>query len=308
MTKIILSDKKLLLMLSFLLVINPYSCAEDSYQFLCDIRVSPESLVIYEPLRIDIKVQYMGDIPIRALLPTGAHSLIILELVNKSQQYHQKLNIYQLYTNAPTHITPFPTQVIPARASSLFSIECFYDWYRNEFLFHSPGVYEVIVQCLIPVEEGGDVRIKEAKAKSVITVRDYQGDDLNLWKLSSIHTILSGQTIQDRQLRNLSTLITQYPKSPYRPYALAILGGIFGGVPKEITTQQQITYLEQVVSEYPNFPWMDYVAAMLCKTYSDMGQVHKAKAMADFILRNPWTPYALKGIIKRLMEKLINQK
>ncbi len=308
MTKIIVNDKKLLLMLGFLLVIDFYSYAEDSHQFLCDIRVSPESLVVYEPLRIDIKVQYVGDIPIKALLPTGTHSLIILELKNKNQQYHQELNIYQLYTNAPIHITPFPTQVIPARASSLFSIGCFYDWHRNEFLLHSPGVYEVVVRCLIPVEEDGDVRMKEAKAKSVITVRDYQGDDLNLWKLSSIHTILSGQTIQDRQLRNLSDLVTQYPKSPYRPYALAILGRIFGEVSKEITIQQQITYLEQIMAEYPNFPYMDYVAARLCRIYSDTGQVHKAKEMADFILKNPWTPYALKGIVERLMEKLTNQK
>lgn len=300
--------RKLSLMLSFLLVINLYNYAEDGYQFLCDIRVSPDLLVVYEPLRIDIKVQYMGDTPVRALLPTGAHSLVTLELTNKSQQHRWKLNVYQLYTNALAHETPFPTQAIPARASSLFSIVCIYDWHRDEFLLQNPGIYEVVVRCFILVEEDEGVRMKEAKAKSVITVRSYQGDDLNLWKLSSVHTVLSGQTIQDKQLRNLFALITQHPKSPYRPYALAILGGIFGGVPKEITIQQKITYLEQVIAEYPNFPWMDFVAAKLCEMYSNIGQVHKAKAMANFILRNPWTPYILKGVIERLIGKLTNQK
>ncbi|MCS7187962.1 MAG: hypothetical protein RMK89_13560, partial [Armatimonadota bacterium] len=140
--------------------------------------------------------------------------------------------------------------------------------------------------------------------------RNYQGNDLDLWKHISIQAILLRQDLNDEQLRKLITLITQYPRSPYRPYALATLGGAFGKISQKITLQQQIVYLEQVISEYVQFPYIDYVVTNLCKLYSDTKQFHKFEMISNlihFTLENPWTPYRLKMILNNFWKKLNNK-
>lgn len=288
----------------------PGRCITNDNRFLCDIRVLPISPVIYEPLRIDIKVQYEGNTPIKAILPTGSSSLVSIELINRDQKQQRKLYAYQLYTDTSAHEVPFPTRVISPGASVIFSLDCIYDWHKNEFLLNSPGVYEVVIRCFIPIEEYGEVKIKEVNAKMNIIVRNYQGNDLDLWKHISIQAILLRQDLNDEQLRKLITLITQYPRSPYRPYALATLGGAFGKISQKITLQQQIVYLEQVISEYVQFPYIDYVVTNLCKLYSDTKQFHKFEMISNlihFTLENPWTPYRLKMILNNFWKKLNNK-
>lgn len=303
-----IGTKNLLLMIGFLvqliITILAFIYAIDNNRFLCDMRVLPPTSVVYEPLRINIQIKYIGTKPIKAIIPTGSHSLITIELINKSQNKQYKLKSYQLYTDAPVHEVPLPTRFINPGALVVFSLDCVYNWHKNEFLLSDPGVYEVILRCFIPIEEFGEVKMIEANTKTVITVKNYQGEDLDLWRRIPIYTIFTGKTLNDEQMKELTSLITRYPKSPYRPYALAILGGTFGRVSEEITIQQRITYLEQLIKEYPEFSYIDYSMTALCRMYANTGQSHKAKIIAELLIKDPWVPYTLKTIIRRLIETI----
>ncbi len=278
-------------------------------EFTCNIRLSPKVLVSCEPLRIDIKIQYKGSTPKRALIPLGAHELVSLEIerinveMKQSQKETLKINAYQLYTKAFAHETPFPARTVLPGASVLFSLQCFYDWHTDKFLFDNLGVYQITVRCFIPIEENKKVIIQEVSDKAIVVVNNYQAEDKDLWKSPSIAFALAGQALSNDELQKLLKLTLQYPQSPYRPYVLAILGGIFGKIPEGVTVQQRIVYLEELVEKYPQFSWIDYAAAHLCKLYLETGQTTKAKEISKIILNDLWAPYTLKHNIEQLIKE-----
>ncbi len=62
---------------------NAFAQVEGQPEFSCQIRVSPEAIVSCEPLRLDVKVEYQGTTPRKALLPSSAISLVALQIEQK---------------------------------------------------------------------------------------------------------------------------------------------------------------------------------------------------------------------------------
>ncbi|MDQ3847536.1 MAG: hypothetical protein M3261_01105, partial [Thermoproteota archaeon] len=207
--------------------------------------------------------------------------------------------------DAPAHEMPFPSMTVPAHASTLFALMVLYDWHAKRFLFSEAGTYQLTLTCSIPVEEAnGKVAVRLAGAQATVMVQDYLGKDKDLWQQSSV-TTLPGQDLPGEALQNLTELVEQFPRSPYRPYAMAIIGGAFIISPKGITAQQQITVLEELIKQYPQFAWKDIVAARLYELLMNAGEVGRAKEMIKIALDDPWFPPTLKNQLKQFQPPVL---
>ena len=161
---------------------------------------------------------------------------------------------YALYTDAFVDEVPFPYMTIPANASVLFPITVIYDLHGERFLLEEAGQYQLQIRCFIATEDATGAIVEQvAEAKETLTVTKHQGKDKDLWKrivvAGGLRLPLSATTLKD-----LNTLVYQFPLSPYRPYALAILGGVFEPVGEEqIARTQRISYLQELLNKHPQF-------------------------------------------------------
>jgi len=71
--------------------------APEQPEFTCQIRVSPQSIAVYEPLRLDVKVQYHGAMPRKAYMPRGSGSALGLkvDLLAPEPVTVANINVYQ---------------------------------------------------------------------------------------------------------------------------------------------------------------------------------------------------------------------
>jgi len=271
----------------------------DRPDFTCKIRVSPKTIVVYEPLRIDVKVNYQGTVPRKSLLPSGALSLVGLKIERETVPKETiQITTTQLVTDSFAHESPYPGITIPAHASSLFPLTVLYNWREKRFFFEKPGTYKLTILCDVPVEiEKGDIAIQTISDTSELIVRDYQGVDKAVWQKGAL-AFISGQITSTEMRESLDKLVENFPHSPYYPYAMAILEDVMKPLGVQ-ATMQQVDSLENLIRKYPQFAWKDRVEAKLYQELMDDGQVLRAHQLFQEIGNNPWTSPVLKYQLKR---------
>lgn len=271
-------------------------------EFTQQMRILPQRISSCEPVRLDVNIQYLGTAPRKAWLPTSPKGDVTIEVRRMTPAPTRKpvsLSGYYLYTDAHVDNVPPADFTIPARASSLFPIEAIYDYHRRQFLFEEAGQYEVTVKSDISLQkEDGSRDYLEVSSQVTLTVDNYEGPDKELWKSIVSKGGLLGE-VDSETSRALEVLIKEFPNSPYRPYALATLAGVFSRHKEVKPDEQRASYLKNIFKEYPEFAWKDRVAANLYRLLMNEGEVEQAQEVVKVLFDDPWAPPPLKYQIRQ---------
>ena len=276
--------------------------------FSCVIQPIPHEVEIFAPLRLNVRVQYDGKETIKASLPQSAQDRggISIKRLNASANTTKYFSGGQLYTDAFVDAQLPRPAPLPPGSFSVFSIILLYDWHDEQFIFGSPGDYEIQVHYWLDLEdEKNERKEKLVVGKTTVKVLDSKGKDAGLWQ----QIILSGSIMgskQDGALQKVKNFVEQYPRSPYRPYALAILGNVYGSITQEeVTTTKRIAYLQEVLENYPQFAWKDEAAARLYGLLMNEGEVEQAQKFAKVILDDPQAPLRIKRQVEQFQPSVI---
>ncbi len=280
-------------------------------QFACTVQAVPAKASLLEPVRLNFKLQYNGSSPIQASLPQWPEDRISI-LVRRADSPPQSARSYsgsEFHTAALVDAALLKPHTLAPGTSSVFPIVLLYSWQANQFVFETPGTYEISVSGrFLLADEKGEAQEKVATAQTVVIIEDHQGDDVPLWRDAVLAGGVIGPGIREKRklvTHSMRELAQNHPHSPYRPYALAWQQDIFPlerirMVQSSDGWEERIGALERFLAENPYFAWNDHFAAALGRRYATAGEAEKLQTLADSVLNDEWVPSLIKDRTRKL--------
>lgn len=122
------------------------STNRNTAEFTCKIRVLPRTVSACEPLRVDIRFEYLGDKPKGAYLPVSPTEIVFF-------LGGQPVEGFMFFTDAwPDELPPL-FAMIPAKAKSFLTARLLFNFHTREFITAKPGPLTVRAQYQIPLAD-----------------------------------------------------------------------------------------------------------------------------------------------------------